>query len=205
MLAVGETLAAVLLVAIPVTLVACRAFEGLLGGGRAPQAEAPSAPTQPQPTPIPPTATPQATPIQPTATPQPAAPPQQAVSQEQAQAIVRAWFEALAAGDYQSAEQLTTGSAARQTRQVADTIQREAGQRGVQVSLSIRRLDLAPAPRPQMGESVHADFTIDANARAGPLAVPARTLEGGANFVVEPTATGPKISEIRDVTGLPMG
>ncbi|MHB1162693.1 MAG: hypothetical protein ACYC3V_20520 [Chloroflexota bacterium] len=196
MRSMGKALAIVALLSIPVAFGGCRALEGLLGGGRSPT------PTEQRPAPQ---AAQQPTPVQPTATPQPAVAPQRAVSQEQAQAVVRAWFEALAAGDYQRAEQLTTGGATRQTRQTADAIQRETGQRGVQVSLSIQRLNLTPAPQPPAGQAVHADFTIDANAQAGPFSIPARTLEGGANFVVESTDAGPKITEIRDVSGLPMG
>ncbi len=199
----GKAFAIVTLLAAPVVFGGCRALGGFLGG-TSPSAgpatppvpsEQPSTPQvgqQPAATPAAPT--PQATPAQ-----------QPAVTQEQAQDVVRAWFEALAAGDYQRAEGLTTGNAQRQTRQMVDTLQREAGQRGVQVQLAIQRLDLGPAAQPPNGHAVHADFDINVNAIVGPMAVPARQLQGSANFVVEPTADGPKISDIRDVSGLPSG
>jgi hypothetical protein len=137
-------------------------------------------------------------------TPQPTPTSPAGLSQQQAQELVRAWFEAVAAGDYQGARGLTTGSAADQTGQIGDRIQSEASGRGITINMSIQRLDLSPAAQPAAGEqAVDAAFTIQVNAVKGPISIPAQTLQGSATFVVQRTAAGPRISAIQNVSGLP--
>lgn len=182
------------LVAVPLLLGSCGAIGDLLAGPR-------PVPTA-TPTPLP-TATPTPTPGPP-ATPAAAPAPRVGVTQQEAQAVVRAWFEAMGDEDYQRAEGLTTGEAARGTRQIAETIQREAGQRGVQADLVVRRLELGPAAEPPAGQAVRADFDIDVNAVAGPLSVRVQSFSGAGTFLVQQTPEGPRIAEIREVSGLPM-
>ncbi len=190
----GATLALFAVVAaVPLIMGSCR-VEGIAIGSQ------PSEPT------VPPTAAehpPVPAAIQPTLAPTtvPSAAP--TVTQEQAQDVVRAWFEALSAGDYQKAEELTTGSATGKTRRLVDTVQGEARQRGVQATMAIRRLDLSPGTTPSDGQSVRAAFDIDVNALAGPVSVRVQQLHGSADFLVQQTAVGPKISDIKDVSGLP--
>ena len=127
------------------------------------------------------------------------------VSQGAAQGVVRDWFAALQAGDYQGAESLTAGNATHETRMMTDAIQREAGQRGVQASLAVNRLDLAPATQPAQGQAVRAAFDISVNVKVGPVTVPARQFQGSATYIVQQTAAGLKIADIRDTQGLPTG
>ncbi len=182
----GRTLAVAVVFAAPLVFAGCRALGGQGGttGTPVPTAEAPT-PT-PQPTP------------EPTPTPAPQ------VTQDQAQGLVRDWFNAMTAGDYQKAQGLATGNAADQTKQIGDTIQSQASQRGVGITMQIQKLDLSPAPQPSADtQAVNANFTIQVNATKGPFSIPAQTLNGSATFVVQATSNGPKISDIQNVSGLP--
>ncbi len=186
----GRVLAMVGLFAVPLAFAACQTAAGQ---GTSPTETVPAAtpaPTQqPTPTPTPPPATP---------TPVPG------VTQEQAQSLVRGWFDAVTAGDYQKAQSLTTGNATEQTKQIGDTIQSQASQRGITIEMSVQRLDLSPAPKPAPDEqAVNASFTVQVIAVKGPLSIPAQTLQGSATFAVQPTSGGPKISDIQNVSGLP--
>ena len=178
----------------PINLGSCAPLRDLLGIAPPPVEEAtPVAPTRQPPTPPP-------------APTRPAAPtptPSGSVTQQEAQSVVRAWFDALAAEDYQRMEELTTGSARTKTRQATEAIRSEAEQRGVRIDLVVQRLDLSPGPRPRAGEAVEADFDIRANAQDGPISVTARTIEGSATFVVERVNGEARITDIQNVTGLP--
>ncbi|MGI5837789.1 MAG: hypothetical protein ACOX87_15040, partial [Chloroflexota bacterium] len=156
-----------------------------------------SAAIEPSPTAPTPTAT---VVVQPTAT----STPEPAVSQKQAETIVRAWFEALEAEDYQRAESLTTGDARRETQQLVETIEREADQRGVTEDIVVQRLELNPSQsQVDAGRAVRADFDIAVNAVAGPFTVQGQQFEGEATFVVGQVEGEMKITDIQDITGLP--
>lgn len=141
--------------------------------------------------------------VNPTATPAPTT-ETTALSQEEAQSVVRDWFDALAAEDYQRAESLTAGSATESTRQLVDTIQRETAQRNVAADIVVQQLELSPAAQPQAGQAVRSDFNIDVNATTGPFTLPGQNFQGSATFIVQQTENGAMITEIRDITGLPI-
>lgn len=139
--------------------------------------------------------------VQPTATPD----PEPNVTQEQAESTVRAWFEALGSEDYQGAESITSGDARSYTRQLAETVQREADEQGVTADIVVQRLELSPSQaQTAAGRAVRANFDIAVNAIAGPFSVQARRFEGEATFIVEQVDGDAKITNIRDVTGLPL-
>ncbi len=187
-------LVAALLFAAPLLLGGCSRSVELIG---VTTALAPAAPVAASgiPTPEPPTT------ADPAATPASRWAP---VTREQAEDVVRSWFKALAAGDYQRAETLTAGNGTTSTHMVTAPLQSQATQQGVQIQGMIRRLDLsAPESQPESGRAVHAEFDIDINALFGPAAVPVHTVEGGATFLVQQTDAGALISDIQDATGLP--
>jgi hypothetical protein len=149
-------------------------------------------PVPPTPTPVPP---PRATPI-PAPTPVP-------VTQGEAQAVVRAWFGALAAQDYAAMEELTAEDATLHTRGLAEAIQLEAGRERVNIGIVTRRLELQPGLRLERGEAVDTDFHMDVNALVGPFSFTARQMPGSATFIVDRVDGDAKIVDIQDVTGLP--
>ncbi|HEX2987722.1 MAG TPA: hypothetical protein VHS06_06075, partial [Chloroflexota bacterium] len=196
---VGKAFAIAAVLAAPVVLGSCKSLSEMLRGTQQPQQ--PATTPAPTPAPAPATPTPAAPPPTQAAPATTSGPVAAAVSQEQAQALVRDWFGALQAGDYQRAQSLTTGSANQQTRTLTDTIQREAAQRGVQASIAVNRLDLSPAPQPAQGQAVRSAFDISVNVQVGPVTVPARQFQGSATFVVQQTDQGLKITDIRDTQG----
>jgi hypothetical protein len=149
------------------------------------------------PTPIPPTPTPVPSP-----TPAPAPTPVP-VSQAEAQAVVRAWFDALAAEDYAQMERLTSEDATLHTRVLADAIQLEAGRERVRIDIVTRRLETQPGPQLARGEAVETDFQMDVTALIGPFSITGRRMEGTGTFVVDRVDGEPKIVDIQNVTGLP--
>lgn len=182
------------LLAAPMGLGSCAPLRDLLGiAPPSVEKATPTVPARQPPTPPPAPARPAA----PTPT------PPGSVTQREAQSVVRAWFDALAAEDYQRMEELTTGSARTRTRQATETIRSEAEQRGVRIDLVVQRLDLSPGSRPRASEAVQASFDIQANAVVGPFSVTARTIEGSATFVVERVNGEARITDIQNVTGLP--
>lgn len=126
------------------------------------------------------------------------------VAQDEAESVVRAWFDALGSEEFETALQLTTGTAEEQTRALEDTIRREADQRGVEIDLVVQSLELSPVPEAMNGRSVLADFDVQANVITGPFSIPVREYQGNATFDVERVDGEVKIVEIRDVTGLPL-
>lgn len=129
--------------------------------------------------------------------------PQAAVTQEEAQGVVRAWFDALGSEDYRKMEELTEGEARAITRGLADAIQREAGQRGVQLDLVVLELQLAQGQALSSGQAVRAAFVVDARAVMGPVSFSAQLSRGSATFVVDRVDGRPRITGIQEATGLP--
>lgn len=164
-----------------------------------PSAPAPLPTAIPAPTPTPrPTAT--ATPV---AGPMPATGVLHGATQDEAQMVVRAWFDAMLGQDYRTAADLTVGAAADRTRELSEGFRRATG--GAPVRLVRQRLDLSPAPSPDGGgQAVRADFEVPVNAQAGPFVMEVERLRGSATFVVGRLEGRPRITDIRDVTGLPV-
>lgn len=202
---VKRMLAAFAVLAVPIALGGCQILGASEGQAATAQPAAAASPTATEQPPTPTASLSTATPRAVTqATPTQTASSSLSVTQQQAQTVVSGWFDAVAAGDYQRAEGLTTGNATDQTKQIGGTIQSQASQRGVEINMTIQRLDLSPAPQPATGEqAVNAAFTIQVTAIKGPISIPAQTLQGSATFVVQQTSGGPKISDIRNVSGLP--
>lgn len=141
--------------------------------------------------------------VVPTSTPKPAPAPTPSVTPLEAEAVVRAWFDALAAEDYVGVERLTADNATLHTRALTDTLQHEASSQNVDIDIVSRRVDAKPGLRPERGEAVDTDFQIDINALVGPFSFTARQLLGTATFIVDSVDGEIMIVDIRDVTGLP--
>lgn len=163
----------------------------------APQPAAPSAST-PLATSVPtPTATPQPLP----ATPVPTVAPK--ISQDEAQTVVNAWFNSVLAQDYATASDLTVGHAADQTRALSEGFQRATN--GNAVQLAKQREDLSPgSPQGDGSQAVKADFDIAVNSQIGPIMVSVQRLSGSATFIVGRVGDRTRITDIQNVTGLPV-
>ena len=153
---------------------------------------APTATVRPSPTPTLPPPTPVQTPT-----------PQASVTQEEAQGVVRAWFDALGSEDYRKMEELTEGDAQTATLGLTDTIQSEAGQRGVQLDMVVQELQLAQGQALSPGQGVRAAFMVDARAVVGPMSFSAQLSRGAATFVVDRVNGRPRITGIQEASGLP--
>ncbi|GEM_PF-5312766 len=140
-----------------------------------------------------------------TPTPGSTAAPQQDVTQEEAQAVVHAYFDALAAEDFQQAEKLTAGEANRQTREISESVQQETAERGLDADIVVNRLEMNPDPiQPATGQSVRASFGAEINAVAGSFSVQAHQIDGEATFVVQRVDGETRITDVQDISGLPL-
>ena len=129
-----------------------------------------------------PTLTPEPT-ATPTPTPTPMPPP--AVSVDEAQALVRAYFAALENSDFERMRQLTDGQARETTDGVAGEVQRAEQANNVDLSASTKSLDCTGSEVRENGVALKTRFAIDIAAQAAFFRVPVRALEGEALFLVE--------------------
>jgi hypothetical protein len=125
------------------------------------------------------------------------------LSQEEAQAVVREWFEALRRGDYRGAENLTSGNAILITRGLEAAVQGESAARGAQVEMVMRQLLLDPGAPPPSGQAVDVTFDIQVNALLGPLSLAAQQVRGNATFLVDRVDGSARIVDVTNATGLP--
>ncbi|MBI3977880.1 MAG: hypothetical protein HY331_06820 [Chloroflexi bacterium] len=107
------------------------------------------------------------------------------VSQDEAQQVVRAFFAALDAKDFQSARRLTAGQARETTDQIIGRVEAEAEARGVDLVIQTTRLNLAVPPAIGKPANVDADFSTDVSGKIGPVVVPGQTFSGRATFTID--------------------
>lgn len=163
---------------------------------RQPSAATPVATPAPSPTPV---ATPTPVPLVPLVIPTPTPTP---VTPTEAQSVVAAWFDAVIAQDYQTASDLTVGVAFDRTRQLSEGFARATG--GNRVNLQKQRLDLNTGyPQDDGSQQVMAAFDIQVNAQVGPISVGVQHLVGNATFIVQRVDGRTRITDVRDVSGLP--
>ena len=175
---------------------------GLLGAAGSCRPLPVTQPLSPTTTPAPrATALPTSTPQPVFVSPEPTVAPK--ISQEEAQSIVNAWFNSVLAQDYATASDITVGNAADRTRKLSEGFRQATG--GNSVELAKQRVDLSPGPLQSDGsQAVTADFDVLVNQRVGPILLTVQRLTGSATFIVGRVGDRTRITDIRDVTGLPV-
>jgi len=146
------------------------------------QAVTPTAVVMPTPTPLP-TVTPTPTPVP-------------GVSQSEAEQLVRSYFQALDNADYRQMQALTAGSARDTTDGLLNQVQQAEQANNVKITAQTKTLDVDGSQEQGTGRVVKAHFATDIVAQTGFFAVPARTLQGQATFLVQRVDGQAKIIQI---------
>ncbi len=149
-------------------------------------------------TPAPPYGPPFATPVASTVTvTEGTATSSQPPSEEEAEAVVEAYFAAIEADSYDAARALTTGTATGQTDTGAEQIRRESTAEGVTVDLRVPELTTDALPPEPESTAVQTDYVVEAWVDTGLFGdVKAREGRGSTLFHTVRTSTGAKIERI---------
>ncbi len=118
-------------------------------------------------------------------------------TEEEAEAVVQAYFAAIDADSYDDARALTTGAATEQTDVGAEQIRREATAEGVTVDLRVAELATQGLPPGFEDSRVQTDYVVEAWVDTGLFGdVKARESRGSTVFRTVRTPTGIKIARI---------
>jgi len=151
-------------------------------------------PTAVLPSAIPAVSTPTPTPMH-VATPTPTSPP--APSEDQAEEVVHAYFEAIDSEDYEGALARTHGRAREQTSQIVDEIRSQEQESGQQADIRVTQLQLRSQPAHGSVRPVDVVATVGAYADLGIAEVEVQELHTEAVFDVALVEGEPKIVDIR--------
>lgn len=118
-------------------------------------------------------------------------------TEEEAEAVVRAYFAAIEADTSDAARDLTTGVATEQTDAAAEQISKEADAEGVTVDLRVPELATQALPPGLEGTPVQTDYVVEAWVDSGLLG-DVKVREGRGSTVIHTvrTNTGIKIARI---------
>ncbi len=118
-------------------------------------------------------------------------------TEEEAEAVVRAYFAAIEADTSDAARALTIGAATEQTDAAAEQIRQEADAEGVTVDLRVPELETQALPPGLEGTPVQTDYVVEAWVDSGIVGdVKAREGRGSTLYHTVRTNTGIKIARI---------
>lgn len=118
-------------------------------------------------------------------------------TEEEAEAVVRAYFAAIEADTSDAARALTVGTATEQTDAAVEQISKEAEAEGVTVDLRVPELETQALPPGLEGTPVQTDYVVEAWVDSGIIGdVKAREGRGSTLYHTVRTNTGIKIARI---------
>lgn len=121
----------------------------------------------------------------PTAVVAPTATAKPRVDAEGAELVVRDFFAAVDAKDYDRLRDLTSGQARQTAEGISLEVQKAEQENQVTLTPHTSRLEVLGSEAASDGTQVRVGFTIEVMARAGFLSIPVRTTSGEAAFTVE--------------------
>lgn len=116
---------------------------------------------------------------------------------EEAEDIVRAYFAAVDADNFDSARSYTSGVALETTNAVIATVQQQAAEQGVTVDLRVTRLDTAVLTAEGAVQPVKADFVLEpfVDMGFGPFSL--QQMPSSGTFLVARLPAGVRITDIQ--------
>lgn len=118
-------------------------------------------------------------------------------TEEEAEAVVQAYFAAIEADTSDAARDLTIGTATEQTDAAVEQISKEADAEGVTVDLRVPELETQPLPPGLEGTPVQTDYVVEAWVDSGIIGdVKAREGRGSTLYHTVRTNDGIKIARI---------